>query len=125
MSVLIQVVASVFCLVLLLYVLRLVAKGRLLLKYSLLWLVLCGAMFVCALFPGILYAAADAFGFFTPSNFLFCVGFVLLLAISLSLTAIASKQTLSIKNLTQKIALLEHELEQERNQGHVSVSERE
>ena len=45
----------------------------------------------------------------TPSNFVFLVGIIILLAIALSLSVVVSKQVLSIKNLTQRIAILEKE----------------
>lgn len=100
-------IASVaFCI----YVLRLVARGRLLLKYSLLWLLLCLALLLCAVFPGIVYAISNFFGVLAPSNFVFLVSIAILFAIALSLSVIVSKQVNSIKNLTQRVAILEKEL---------------
>ena len=50
-------------------------------------------------------------GFVNPANFLFLGAIVLLLAISLSLSVAVSRHVLAIKSLTQRIALLEKELE--------------
>lgn len=94
----------------LLYVLHLVARGRLLLKYSLLWLVLCLIMMICAIFPGVVYFLSGLTGIMTPSNLVFLVGIAILLAVALSLSVVISKQALSIKNLTQRIAILEKEM---------------
>ncbi len=106
---------GVVCLLMFIYVLSLVKKERLLLRYSLLWLALALVLILCALFPGPVFEVAKLFGFATASNFIFVVGFVFLLLICLSLSSVISKQTVSIKNLTQRIALLEKELEGEKN----------
>lgn len=108
MSIVLRVFVVLFCVVLFLYVLRLVAREKLLLKYSLLWLALAIILLVFALFPGALFVLAYALGFEAPANFIFFIGLFCLMAITLSLTVIVSKQTLKIKNLTQRIALIEH-----------------
>lgn len=110
MSFLLQVIVIVFCVLLALYVARLVSREQLLLKYSLLWLVLVVALILSSLFPDALFSISGALGFETPSNFIFFVGLFCLLAIALSLSVIASKQTLKIKNLTQRIALIEFDM---------------
>lgn len=115
MSFAVQAVAVVFCLLLLAFIVRLVAKERLQLKYSLLWLVLGVLLLVASLFPDALFGISALFGFETPSNFIFFVGLFCLLAIALSLSVIVSKQTLMIKNLTQRIALLDHEVRELRS----------
>ena len=92
------------CLVLLCFVLRLVLKDSLQLKYSLLWIVLALVLLVCGLFPQPLYFISSLFGFQTPANFVFVLGFLFLICLS-------SKQSSAIANLTQRIALLEKELE--------------
>lgn len=99
------------CLLMFIYVLSLVKKEKLMLRYSLLWLALAVVLILCAVFPGPVFEVAKLFGFLTASNFIFVLGFVFLLLIALSLSAVISKQTTSIKNLTQRIALLEKELE--------------
>lgn len=102
---------GIVCLLMFIYVLSLVKKEKLMLRYSLLWLALALVLIVCAVFPGPVFEVAKFFGFATASNFIFVLGFVFLLLIALSLSAVISKQTNSIKNLTQRIALLEKELE--------------
>lgn len=98
------------CMALMLFVLHLVRSEKLQLKYSLLWLLLSVAVMLCALFPMPLIGVAKALGFEAASNFIFFAGFLFLLVISLSLSAIASHQKDDIKNLVQRVALLEHEL---------------
>ncbi len=101
-----QIVAIVLCFAFLLYVAHLVARERLLLKYSLLWMVLTIIILLCAIFPQPLYGFAHLFGFENPSNFIFFIGLFFLLTIALSLSSIASKQSITIKNLVQEQALL-------------------
>lgn len=110
MFAILQIVVIVIALAFLVYVIRLVIQERLLLKYSLLWMALTVAIVLCAIFPMPLYALSDFLGFITPSNFIFLIGLFFLIAISLSQSAIASKQSIMIKNLVQEQALLEKRL---------------
>lgn len=106
MRVLIAVVLVVF----LYSVFRLISQGRLLLKYSLLWILLCIVALACDIFPSIVYWASDTIGFLSPSNFVLLVAVVLLLAVALSLSVAVSRAVVANKNLTQRMALLEHEI---------------
>ncbi|MRX83670.1 DUF2304 domain-containing protein [Eggerthella guodeyinii] len=107
-----QIVAIILCMIFLVYVARLVAHERLLLKYSLLWMALAIVILLCAIFPQPLYDFAHLFGFENPSNFIFFIGLFFLLAIALSLSSIASKQAIKIKNLVQEQALLAKRIDQ-------------
>lgn len=106
----IQVFISVMCVALFIYVVYLVSRERLLLKYSLLWLLLSIVILICAVFPRPLYSLASGLGFTLTSNFVFLLGLFFLMLIGLSLSVIVSKQTTSIKNLTQRLAIVEEEL---------------
>lgn len=110
MSVVLRAVIAIACGVLFLYVIRLVSKERLLLKYSLLWLVLCLLLMCSALFPGFAFHLSGLLGFETPANFIIIGGLFCLLVISLSLSVIVSKQTIKLKNIIQRQALLEYEI---------------
>lgn len=85
-----------------------VAKGRLLLKYSLLWLVLALIACLCAIFPAPLFGLAYLLGFNVASNFVFFLALFFFMVIALSLTVIVSKQQYRTKTLVQELALLEH-----------------
>lgn len=102
-----QALVVVFCIILLFYVVHLVASDRLLLKYSLLWFFLALLLLVAAIFPEALFSLAFLSGFETPANFIFFLGLFCLMAIALSLSVIVSRQATRIKNLTQRLALLE------------------
>jgi len=106
-------VIIVFSLLFLVAVLRFVSQGRLLLKYSLLWLALGIVALVIALFPHLATFLARAFGFGLTSNFVFFVVLALLIVICVALTGIVSWQSRDIRSLIQQMALLKKDLEEE------------
>ena len=112
MNVLYSVVFPVLCLFFMSYVLYLVYKGRLSLKYSLLWLALSIAMLLICLFSKQVGDFTYLLGFKVFSNFVFVAGLCFLLIITLALSSIASKQAVAIKTLTQRLALAEKRLEE-------------
>ncbi len=111
MSQTLQIASVVACSALLVYVFYLVGRKSLQLRYSLLWLALSTVVLISSLFPGPLFQLSQLFGFTNASNFIFFCGALFLLAIVLNLSSIVSRQAASIKSLTQKIALLEHDMQ--------------
>lgn len=85
----------------------LLKRKRLALKYTLLWFFSGLLMLALALFPRLLDIAAELLGIYEPTNALFAFGFFCVLILLVSLTAIASKQAVQVKRLTQSLALLE------------------
>ena len=113
---LIQIVILAACLALFVYTIILVSSKRLLLKYSLLWLILSLVLALCALFPDPVFFLSGLFGFEMPSNFLFVLAIFFLLAITLSLSVIVSRQSAYIKSLVQDLAILKEKIEDGRDQ---------
>lgn len=107
----IQISVGIFCLLLMAYVIRLVVKRRLRLKYSLLWLALTIIALLCAIFPGPIFSLAHFLGFVVPSNLVFFFAIFFLLALCLSLTVIVSWQARDIRQLIQEIAVINNQLE--------------
>ena len=107
MSIIIRVCAAAFFLLFLGFVLGLVSKGKLQIKYYL----LCAAILVCDAFPSIPSWFSGLLGFVTTSNFILIVAIVILFAICLSLSVAVSRLVIAVKNLTQRVALLEKDLE--------------
>lgn len=107
MSNTLRVVLIVGIIVYYVIVLRLLKKGWLTLKYSLLWLLMGVVMAILVIFPHLLKIICDALGIVYGMNGLFTCAIVFLLMLSMALTAIVSKQTDRIKNLVQESALLE------------------
>lgn len=102
-------------------VLRLLKQKRLILKYSLLWLLM-GIIFAILLFfPQIMWSIGKMFGIVDAMNglFTFAIGFLMILV--MALTSIASRQGERIKELTQNIAILEkriRDLEKKKTEGY-------
>jgi hypothetical protein len=107
-----RIIVIIACMAFMVLVCRQVALRHLMLKYSLLWLSLAVMVMLVALFPDIVYSVSSLLGFEAPSNFVFFVAMFFLLAISLSLSVVASRQTDKIKNLVQNLALLEKDIQQ-------------
>ena len=88
-------------------VFQLLRKGRLALKYSLLWLVMGVVMAILVLLPNVLFFMSGLFGIVDTMNALFTFAVAFMMMLLMSLTAIASKQSDRIKNLVQDNAMLE------------------
>lgn len=89
------------------FIIHFIKRKMLALKYILLWLLSGFIMGILLLFPKLLEVFVEIVGIETPIYGLFLVGIFFTLLISMSLTAIVSKQTERIKNLTQNNAILE------------------
>lgn len=120
MSQTLQVASAIACSALFFYVIHLVKRRTLQLRYSLLWLALSIAVLISSLFPVPLFQLSQVFGFTNASNFIFFCGALFLLVIVLNLSSIVSLQATSIKGLTQKIALLEYEMQREKNSSNMT-----
>ena len=84
-----------------------IKSQKLALQYSLSWLVLLLILLIVVLFPGILGVVTHMIGIELPINMIFFLGFLFTLLIIYNLTVAISKMSNEIKNLTQKLALLE------------------
>ncbi len=99
------------------YLIHLVRKKKLELRYALLWIVLDAAILVLGCFPILITKLAVFFGVQTPINMLFFIGFCFSLVIIFSLSAALSRNSEKIKRLTQEIGLLEKRLREKQNNG--------
>lgn len=85
-------------------------KKMMMIRYSLIWIVLGVCMLVFTLFPNLMISFVKAIGVEYQMNGLFGIFIFFLLLMLLSMTAIVSRQTDSIRKLTQENALLEERL---------------
>ena len=122
MNIILRIVLIVCCLLFFAFVIVNVSRKRLLLRYSLLWLVLAVIVLILAIFPNLIMGLSAAMGFATPSNFVFALALFFLLAIALSQTVALSSQSRKILNLTQELALAKKDAE-EREMGKALVSD--
>ncbi len=93
----------------------LMKKGRMSLKYSLLWFASGIVLLLCAIFPQIIRFFTNLLGIYSETNAVFFLGVCFLLLIILSLTSIVSGQSDRIRTLTQTQAMLEKRIRELEN----------
>lgn len=90
----------------LLFVLNMIRKRKLELKYSLVWLIVMIALLVIACMPERLHELASSLGIYSPVNMIFFLGFVFSLVIIFVLTVTVSRLSARIRRLAQIVAML-------------------
>ena len=96
---------TIIVIVFMLYILRLVAKKLVEMRNVISWLILCIVSLPVIWFPNLIGQVSKMLGIQVPSNLIFFLGFCLLVYLNFSLTRITSKQSVQIRQLSQKIAL--------------------
>lgn len=105
-----QIIIIVFDILALCYILNLIRRKKLDVKYALVWLVSGLIILLLVIFPYIINWLSDFLGIYNPVNMLFLLGLCLSLAIIFVLTVQASRATNKITKLTQEIAILKKEI---------------
>ncbi len=111
-----QIAALVIAIGVLILVLELVRKRKLREEYSLIWT--CAALVLCALalFPNLLLLFKNAIGAELGTSALFFGALLFLMIIALNVSVHLTKLTLRNKALSQRLALLEQDIEELRSQ---------
>jgi len=107
-------ISIIFSLTFLIVVVELVRKGKLQVKYSILWILMSTVLLVLSSTPIIINKLAKWLDIKNPPSFLFLFGLVYLLIYNLHLTVVVSKQSEKITRLTQEIALIKEKNERDR-----------
>lgn len=102
---------AVFCLVVGVFLIRLVFRERVTLQSSLLFLSLLLALLVFALVPGLTVNVARAMGFALPSNFFFTAGIGTLVLLHVHTLIMLSRTELRSITLTQELGLLREKVD--------------
>lgn len=110
MSVSLRVLLLVFSIVLALATTIVVKRGRMPIKYSLLWYFSSLIVFVLAVFPFIIEWVAGLFGFITLSNLVTSIMIGILLFLTMSLTIITAGQNRKITLLIQEVSMLKEKI---------------
>lgn len=110
MSVSLRIILLVFSIVLALATTIVVKKGRMPIKYSLLWYFSSLIVFVLAVFPFIIEWVAGLFGFITLSNLVTSIMIGILLFLTMSLTIITAGQNRKITLLIQEVSMLKEKV---------------
>ncbi|MDO4466263.1 MAG: DUF2304 domain-containing protein [Bacillota bacterium] len=113
MSINLTIALIVLAILFLVITLRFIKKGRLPVRYSLIWMFISFVMILCALLPSWLIDFTKLIGFQTTSNLIIGAMFVVLFVLSMILTMIVSKQKKQLTLLTQEISLLKSKMKDE------------
>lgn len=85
-------------------------KGRIPIKYSLLWYFSSLVVFLVAIFPFTIEFVADMLGFTTLSNLIAAMIIAILLFLTMALTIITSGQKKKITLLIQEVSILKEKI---------------
>lgn len=99
----------VFLLCLMLFILHLVKKRRISVKYSLVWLLPCFILIIFTLVPGLMSIISNMLGFQTASNMILTSLIGFLMIVTIALTVIVSNQKDKIRLLIQEVSILKSE----------------
>lgn len=108
MSLKVQVLLIIVLLVALFFVVNMVRKRRLELKYVLAWLFCDMALLIFVCFPDSMAAVTRFLGIQSPINMVFFLGFLFSLIIIFTLTVALSRVTARVRRLAQQMALEEY-----------------
>lgn len=106
MSLKLKLFSILFSLIMIAFVLHLVKKDKIAIKYSLVWLFPCIMLLIFVLVPGFFAWVTNMLGFQTGSNMVLTILVGILFTISISLTLIVSRQKEQIRLLVQEVSLL-------------------
>lgn len=95
-----------------LFVLELIRRRKMTLKYSLSWLAIAVLVVFLALNKTALFHLSSAAGFTLPSNFIFFVILMFFVFLSLLLTVYVNEQNSRVERLNQTVALLDAEIKE-------------
>ena len=113
MTLILRIFLIVFALVLLFVTTMVLKKGRIPIKYSLLWYFSGVLILVVAIFRFSIEWLSSFIGFKTISNFIIGILISILLFLTMSLTIITSGQKKKITLLIQEVSILKNKLEKE------------
>lgn len=112
MMIKLQVVAAVILLLAFMYMINMIRKRKLELKYALSWMIVIIVMLVVDIFPPILSFISFLFGIATPVNTLFLLGFIFSLVLIFVLTVAVSRLADKVRRLSQAAAISEEKINQ-------------
>lgn len=107
MTDLFRVILLTGVLVYLFFIIWLMRKDKLSLKYSLVWFITGVVLLLCVIFPRLIGYLSGIIGIYSETNAVFFVGVCFLLLIILFLTTVASGLSDKVRGLTQTQAMLE------------------
>ena len=111
MSERLSLMVILFAIILLVIVLYLLRKGRIPVKYALIWIFAVCLIFIASIIPNFMEFIATFLGFELSSNMILTFFIAILLFLTLILTVMAAGQKKKTTLLIQEVSLLKKELE--------------
>jgi len=102
---------------LLVFIVSMLRKQKMILKYCLVWIFALLGVAVFCIFPRLLDSLSELFGIGIPVNTLFLICIAFLASICISLTIVVSRLSDRLRELTQNIAILNSESGNNSNNG--------
>ncbi|QTH42330.1 DUF2304 domain-containing protein [Cohnella sp. LGH] len=93
-----------------LFIVNLIRKYKLELKYSLLWILLSLSILIIGLFPDITITLSDLLGIEMPVNTIFLIAHACSIAIVFSLTIALSRLSMKMKDVVQEVGIMKREI---------------
>ena len=103
----VQVFFMIIVLVFLVFIVQLLKKNKINLKYTLLWLIASFVLLIITIFPSTMYWISNMLGVKTPINSALILGCMFIILILITITSIVSSLNKNLRKLTQEVALLE------------------
>jgi hypothetical protein len=110
----VSIAAAIAAAILLLVVFELIRSRRLQERYALLWLLTGVVIFILAVWRSLLGSVSDLVGIAYPPSALFILAAFFILMVLLHYSTVISRLSEQNTTLAQRLALLEHKLEQTR-----------
>lgn len=115
MPIRLQIVVGIIMILGLIGMFIMIHRGKLNLKYALLWILAGIVVLILDIFPGALGILAKVLGIELPINMLFFMGFCFALLLVFGLTIKVSKMSDEVKRLTQELAILKYDIEEKKD----------
>lgn len=110
MSINLQIVSCLFILTILILIIYILRKGRITVKYALVWIMAAIILLLFLVFPGLFIGLTKLLGFNIGSNMVFAGLIALLMFINIILTVIVSGQNNKIRLLIQEVSMLKEKI---------------
>ena len=114
MSLNLQIVAVLFLLAILVSIIYILRKGRIAIKYALVWFFAALMLLIFVIFPGLMNSLTNLLGFEVGSNMIFAGLIAMLIFINIALTVIVSGQSSKIRLLIQEVSMLKAKIDEKR-----------
>lgn len=101
-----QIILGVLIILAFLFVVNMVRKRALELKYALSWFILLLGLGVVVCIPRTMNVLAETIGIYSPVNLIFFIGFILAIIVIFVLTVTVSRLSARIRKMAQIVAML-------------------